>query len=247
MFFQYLPTEPSSTNIINTTIAGNVTCNTGSAGVPENCTVYCQSNHCAGNTITCPLFGDCYIECTSENGCLNTVIDATQQNGNFELYCDDVNDINDWICEGINVQGSTLPSIEQTGSSFRITCGRDRSVCRYSNIKCAQGMDCEIDCHQRNIYPDTEGAIFDCDESNITGPTDYVLTVHCDENNACQSADLHAEDSSKLVVTCANPKGCCGTSFYCPVNATQDDMCQIEGIYIFCFSTNAVQSYNNES
>ena len=93
-------------------------------------------------------------------------------------------------------------------------------------------MDCEIDCHQRNIIGNevSEGSIRACRESTIIGPTGYELRVECEENNSCQEADIHAEDSSQLNVTCTNPHSCCGTSFYCPRNATQDNMCQIHGM-----------------
>ena len=166
------------------------------------------------------------------------MIDATQQNGNFEIYCEDVNQINNRICFGINIHGSTLSSNDQTGTSFLVTCGRNKAACEDSIITCAQGMNCGIDCHSKNLYPGSDGAFRTCRKANIIGPTDYMLTVQCDENNACQTAQIHGENSSKLIVTCRDTNGCCATSFYCPLNASQDDLCQIEGMYYLLYLEN---------
>ena len=226
--------ESSSANNITTTAFGNVTCKPGSVGTPENCEVYCQEQHCNGATITCPLFGDCFILCNTAAGCRNAIINATQQNGNFELECNDPTPISgsqdDNICYGIDVLGSTISPAEQTGTSFLVTCGLDRNACRQAIINCAQGMDCEIDCHQKDDYPGSDGAIRTCRDSVITGPTDYSLRVECEENNACQGMNLHAEDSSYLNITCADTNSCCDMDIYCPVNEYQNKACEIEGM-----------------
>ena len=192
-----------------------------------DCEIYCNGTNCAGATLTCPLDGDCYIECTTASGCLFTIIDATQQNGNFELYCDDVNDINDNICTGINVQGSTLTSGH--GTKFLVTCARDRNVCWDATINCAQGMNCEVDCHSKDKFPGSDGARLPCRGITIIGPTDYNLRVQCDENNACLGAIIHADKSSLLEVTCQDDWGCCALSIYCPMNRKQSKLCQITG------------------
>ena len=179
--------------------------------------------------MTCPVNGDCYVECREQHGCHQTTIDAQSQDGNFELLCEDnSNDIIDDkinICGQIQVLGSTLPS--NTGTSFLVTCGADRFTCRGGVINCAQDMNCQVNCHQIDT---THGAKAACRGLDINGPTNYNLTVQCGDQNACQTAIINAEKSSLLHLACTDTDACCDTSIYCPVNTNQNDLCQIAGI-----------------
>ena len=214
----------------NITCDGNTTdCSSGFT-CPEvgNCQVYCIGSNCAGSTITCPLDGDCYIECTYDRGCQSLVINATQQNGNFELYCDDIDDDNDHICDNIQVFGSTLnPNI---GTSFFVTCGRNNRVCDEALINCAQGMDCQIECHNKYGPTGADGAIRTCRDATIYGPTGYGLRVECDDNNACQIATIYGQESASLNITCMDISACQDINVYCPPNMNGDKNCFLTGI-----------------
>ena len=176
------------------------------------------------------MFGDCYIECTKDGGCQNTIIDATQHNGNFEPFCEDADDVDDDICRGIIIHGSEIYRPEQNGTSFVVTCGRDRNACMESTIICSQGMDCEIDCHTKDKDVSFDGAIFVCKDANVIGPTDYKLRVECEDNNACQGAIINSQESSLLELTCGDVKSCCGVEILCPVHVNQNNMCRISGM-----------------
>ena len=67
----------------------------------------------------------------------------------------------------------------QTGTSFVMTCGRYNNSCRDGTIFCAQGMDCEVDCHHKDkgSWDEANKACFGM---NIYGPTDYKLRVECE-------------------------------------------------------------------
>ena len=219
----------------------NADCSSGYT-CPTNgtCEIYCKGTNCAGAILTCPLIGDCYVECREENGCSKTIINAQNQNGNFELLCEDntdyINDNNIRICDKIQVLGSTLSS--NTGTSFLITCGFDRHTCSDGVINCAQGMNCQVNCHSKHTALGVDGARGSCYGLDINGPIDYNLTVQCADNNACQSAIINATDSSLLNLTCFDNNGCCDTNIYCPVNTNQPDICLIAGItikkYVYC-------------
>ena len=186
-----------------------------------NCAIYCVGTNCAGATLGCPLNGDCYIECREGNGCEGTTINATYQNGNFTLLCEDDSDASDTvnnrdICQSIKVLGSTLSS--NTGSSFHVTCGFDRNTCRNGIINCAKGMDCEVDCHSKDTAHGIDGSRASCRNLTINGPDDHNLTVQCGDNNACQASTVYGRNASFLHVTCTDNNGCCDMEMYCPTN-----------------------------
>ena len=133
------------------------------------------------------------------------------------------------ICQGIDVQGSKLTT-GQTGNLFFVSCGNDMKVCHFANITCAQGMDCKIECHANNTDINVPTALSPCHRAIIIGPTDYQLRVECEDDNACQSSKIHAENSSFLEVTCTEDKACCDIAIFCPSNTNQHNTCQISGI-----------------
>ena len=90
-------------------------------------------------------------------------------------------------------------------------------------------MNCEVDCHSKDTTHGIDGARNTCIGLEINGPTDYNLTVECDENNACQGAIINATESSFLNLTCFDTNGCCDTKIYCPMHTNQHDICQITG------------------
>jgi len=177
--------------------------------------------------MTCPINGDCYIECIDHQSCMDLTINATQQNGNFELLCEDEDDIGDSICRDIEVYGSTLAT--NTGTEFLITCGRDMNGCRNMLVNCAQGMNCQIDCHTKNKPAGDDGARGSCLNSKINGPTGYDLRVECDDNNGCQDAIINGTDSKLLNITCMDISACMDITVYCPPNSNGDKNCILTG------------------
>ena len=187
--------------------------------------VFCTD--CQSKTITCPLNGDCYIECTTNNACNKAIINATQQNGSFELYCDSSSTEDDQICKRIEVFGSTLTN--NAGTSFLVTCGRDRNVCTEAIINCALGMDCEVDCHSLDAAG-TDGGKGSCSNAIINGPIGHDLRVECEDDNACVEATIHGEYSSTMNVTCFDGNGCGDITLFCPPNTNGNANCFLTGI-----------------
>ena len=231
---------------MNITCDGSATDCSSGIDCPQQgeCRVYCTNDNCAGATITCPLNGDCYVQCGRDTDstlgtgtCEGATINATYQNGNFELLCDDPNDGDDTtgydeICRNIEVLGSTLNT--NIGTSFLVTCGRDSNSCRDATINCAQGMDCEVDCHPRDHDYATNtfggGSIRACRDATIYGPTGYALRVECEDNLACQSAIIRGESSSSLNMTCFDTKACEDVTIYCPENTNGTKNCLLTGV-----------------
>ena len=180
--------------------------------------------------MTCPLIGDCYIECRHESGCHKTIINAQSQNGSFELLCED--NIN--ICGEIKVFGSTL--LSNIGSQFLVTCGHRVGVCRNGMINCALGMDCQVNCHRKDDTQLPKGRT-SCQDVTINGPIDHRLRVECDTPFACRSAIINAKDSSALQLTCTDIKSCCNSNIYKPKRPLSDyryiNILCIHSIYIF--------------
>ena len=230
-------------------------CSAGAGGytcpADGDCNIECRNTNCQSSTITCPIHGNCYIECVdgTPNGCQALTINATHQNGNFELHCEDLITTGngaDAKCSEIDVQGSQLSS-GQTGTSFLVTCGLHQNTCLDGIITCAQGMDCEVDCHGKDKQPTVNNGRRGCRDVQIYGPTDYNLRVECDDNNACQQLVVYAEDSAKLDMTCNDLKGCCDTTVYCPLSAMQDGTCAWQGMTysVFCLAVAYLSAITN--
>ena len=167
------------------------------------------------------------------------MINAKQQNGNFSLNCESeyVNPdgyIHDDICRNITVYGSELTT--NTGTSFNITCGLERRACQDANFKCADSMDCIINC--KSGYSGMDGVHSPCEYTQIEGPIGYDLTINCHDNEACKWAMIIGLHASKLDISCSDVKACCNMGMICPPNTNGTKNCFLSGmpcIYIFIY------------
>ena len=69
----------------------------------------------------------------------------------------------------------------------------------------------------------------------INGPTEYDLTVECNDNNACKQAIVNGTDSQSLNIKCMNTSACMDITVYCPPNTDGDNKnCILTGMIICC-------------
>eukprot|EP00486_Rosalina_sp_Unknown_P001609 CAMPEP_0201566016 /NCGR_PEP_ID=MMETSP0190_2-20130828/5508_1 /ASSEMBLY_ACC=CAM_ASM_000263 /TAXON_ID=37353 /ORGANISM="Rosalina sp." /LENGTH=618 /DNA_ID=CAMNT_0047984173 /DNA_START=30 /DNA_END=1886 /DNA_ORIENTATION=+ len=106
-----------------------------------------------------------------------------------------------------------------------INC-KSTSQCRRSYLVCVDNEDCDIDCS----FPDRA-----CQSSIIMCPSNGKCNIHCSNSQACNNAQIRAEDANLLNLQCDDhPESCLNLQIYCPHNEpSESKTCQISGVNDF--------------
>lgn len=202
----------------------------------KDCNIFCSAaNSCEKSTIICPSFGDCNIRCTESESCQTAIINATNQDGSFHLYCEtNTTDsaLNKNMCRNIQVYGSRLTN--NSGTIFDVVCGHRQVACRQSKIECALDMDCHIDCVGHIAKDNTKTT---CRQADITGPIGHRLDIKCEDQQACMDAVFRAADSSTLNIKCTEPNACSDVEFHCPSHSDYGPNCIVSGTVYHMYKT----------